>query len=55
MRTKIGRNKTGCQYNKNEIINIKNLKSEFRRNVKHYALSDDNRLLYKSKKTCYKK
>ncbi len=39
-----GRSNTGLQYNSDEIINIKNLKKEFRKSTKNYILSNKNEL-----------
>ena len=46
IRMKKGRSEEHIKYEENEIINIKNLKKEFRKASKHYTLSSNNELLY---------
>ena len=46
---KKGRNDVGIEYNSNEIINIKNLKTQFRNVCKNYKIINDK--LYYIKKT----
>ena len=48
-RKKKGRSNKAIIYEKNEIINIKNRKNQFRRTAKKFILSEDNKLLYKNK------
>ena len=41
-----GRNSTGIEYEKNELINIKNLKTQFKRVCKNYLIKEGCKLYY---------
>ena len=38
-----------CNYKHNELINIKDLKKQFRKSSKNYCISEENKQLYKVK------
>ena len=48
-RKKKGRSEKPSEYGKKEIINIKNLKNQFKRSAKNYKLTETNELLHKTK------
>ena len=50
-----GRSDKQVNYGNNEIINIKNMKCQFKKSVKHYKLSEDNNLLYEAKTKIFNK
>ena len=50
-----GRSDKQVNYGHNEIINIKNMKCQFKKSVKHYKLSEDNNLLYEDKTKIFNK
>ena len=43
---KKGRNSTGIEFDKNELINIKNLKTQFKRVCNNYLIKEGNKLYY---------
>ena len=43
---KRSRSSEPIKYNENELINIKNLKTAFRKSTANYKLSKDNKLIY---------
>lgn len=48
-RIKLGRLSNSIKYHTNEMINIKNLKNQFRESTKMYKLSPDDKFIYVNK------